>query len=174
MQLQHHVFWSCPVASAIRATLASALPPLTPLPCSAVWLLRAPPGLQAEVWAVVCAAAVEAMAFGHRFLWALQRGQEEQDELLDPTQSLITAFFPVVPAPSQPPEDPASVLVRRASHRAVALFWSYLVEFVALAKVLKGWTAVSTTHPFLGVLREEGSASLQLNLPPGVLWEHSD
>ena len=174
MQLQHHVFWSCPVASAIRATLVSALPPSTPLPCSAVWLLRAPPGLQDDVWAVVCAAAVEAMALGHRFLWALQRGQEEQEELLVPTQSLITAFFPVVSPPSQPPEDPSSVLVRRASHRAVALFWSYLVEFVALATVPKGWTAVSATHPFIGVLQEEGHASLQLNLPPGILWENTD
>ena len=66
------------------------------------------------------------------------------------------------------------MLVRRASHRAVALFWSYLVEFVALATVPKGWTAVSATHPFIGVLQEEGHASLQLNLPPGILWENTD
>ena len=174
MQLQHHVFWSCPVASAIRATLVSALPPSATLPCSAVWLLRAPSGVQKEVWVVVCAAAIEAMAFGHRFLWALQRGQEDQEALLDPTQTLITAFFPVATPPSQPPEDPTSVLVRRASHRAVAVFWSHLVEFVALAKVPKGWTAVPPTHPFIGVLQEEEHASLQLNLPPGVLWENTD
>ena len=119
---------------------------------------------------MVCAAAIEAMAFGHRFLWALQRGQEEQEALLDPTQSLITAFFPVVSPPPQPPEDPATVLVRRASHRAVALFWSHLVEFVSL-KVPKGWPAVTADHPFIGVLVEDGRASLRLNLPPGVVWE---
>jgi hypothetical protein len=113
------------------------------------------------------------MAFGHRFLWALQRGQEEQEELLDPTQNLITAFFPVVSPPAQPPEDPTSELVRRASHRAVALFWSYLVEFVELAKVPQGWTTVPTSHPFIGVLREDGHASLHLNLPPGVLGNNS-
>jgi hypothetical protein len=175
MQLQHHVFWSCPVASAIRATLVSALPPSATLPCASVWLIQSPSGVQAEVWAVVCAAAIEAMGFGHRFLWALHRGQEEQEELLDPTQSLITAFFPpVVPQSSQPPEDPTSALVRRASHRAVALFWSHLVEFVSLAHVPKGWTAVSATHPFIGVLKEGGRASLQLNLPPDVLWEDTN
>ena len=175
MQLQHHVFWSCPVASAIRATLVSALPPSATLPCSSVWLMQAPSGVQAEVWAVVCAAAIEAMGFGHRFLWALHRGQEEQEELLDPTQSLITAFFPpVVSQSSQPPEDPTSALVRRASHRAVALFWSHLVEFVSLAHVPKGWTAVSATHPFIGVLKEGERASLQLNLPPDVLWEDTN
>ncbi len=175
MQLQHHVFWTCPVASAIRATLVSALPPPATLTCSAVWLMQAPSGVRAEVWAVVCAAAIEAMAFGHRFLWALQRGQEEQEALLDPTQSLITAFFPPVASQaSQPPEDPTSTLVRRASHRAVALFWSHIVEFVSLAEVPKGWTAVPTTHPFIGVLREGERGSLQLNLPPDVLWEDTN
>ena len=137
--------------------------------------MQAPSGVQAAVWAVVCAAAIEAMGFGHRFLWALHRGQEDQEELLDPTQSLITAFFPPVASQaSQPPEDPATALVRRASHRAVALFWSHLVEFVSLAEVPKGWTAVPTTHPFIGVLREGERASLQLNLPPDVLWEDTN
>ena len=134
--------------------------------------MQAPSGVQKGVWTVVCAAAIEAMGFGHRFLWALHRGQEEQEELLDPTQSLITAFFPpVVSQTLQPPEDPTSALVRRASHRAVALFWSHLVDFVSLATVPQGWTAISVSHPFIGVLREGESASLQLNLPPDVLWE---
>jgi hypothetical protein len=137
--------------------------------------MQAPSGVQAEVWAVVCAAAIEAMGFGHRFLWALHRGQEEQEEILDPAQSLITAFFPpVVSQLSQPPEDPTSALVRRASQRAVALFWSHLVDFVSLAKVPQGWTAVSATHPFIGVHQEGERASLQLNLPPDVLWQDSN
>ena len=124
---------------------------------------------------MVSLSAIEAMGFGHRFLWALHRGQEEQEELLDPAQSLITAFFPpVVSQSSQIPEDPTSALVRRASHRAVALFWSHLVEFVSLAHVPKGWMAVSATHPFIGVLKEGERASLQLNLPPDVLWEDTN
>ena len=112
------------------------------------------------------------MAFGHRFLWALHRGEEEMEESLDPTQSLITAFFPVVSLSSQqPPEDPKTILVRRASHRAVAHFWSHLVDFVSLASIPEGWSGLRTSHPFIGVRRAEEQSSLQLNLPPGIVWE---
>ena len=55
-------------------------------------------------------------------LWALHWAEEETEDCLDPTQSLITAFFPVVSQGSRTPEDQASILVRRASHRAVAVF----------------------------------------------------
>ena len=87
-------------------------------------------------------------------------------------QSLITAFFPVVPrSPQQPPEDPSTILVRRASHRAVAHFWSHLLDFVSLASVPEGWSALPTSHPFMGVRRAVERSSLQLNLPPGIVWE---
>ena len=73
---------------------------------------------------MVCAAAVEAMDWGRRYLWALTRQSEEAEELLDPTQTLITAFFPAVTPPvTQPPaataEDQRADRVQRASHRAV-------------------------------------------------------
>ena len=48
------------------------------------------------------------MGFGRRYLWALALGiggQEEAVKMLDPTQSLITAFPPVITTPS-PTEDP--------------------------------------------------------------------
>ena len=174
MQLQAHVFWSCPVATAVRATLRSTLSqqPAAPLPCSAVWLLQAPPHTHDGVWAVVCATAVEAMEFGRRYLWALARGQEEAEETLDPTQSLITAFFPVITPSPTATDDLTSARIRRASHRAVAQFWCLLLDFVALNSVPKGWGAVPPDHPFIGVQQAEGEkATLQLNLPPSIVWE---
>ena len=78
----------------------------------------------------------------------------------------------MVPRSSQqPPEDPATILARRASHRAVAHFWSHLVDFVSLASVPEGWSGLPTSHPFIGVRRDEDMSSLQLNLPPGIAWE---
>ena len=91
-----------------------------------------------------------AMAFGHRFLWALHRAEEER-ECLDPTQSLITTFFPVVSQGSHTPEDQASILVRQASHPAVALFRSFLVDFVSLSSVPPGWSSLAAAHPFIGM-----------------------
>ena len=49
IQRQIHVFWSCPVAAAVRNSVASALPSDTQIPCSALWLLQAPPGINREV-----------------------------------------------------------------------------------------------------------------------------
>ena len=174
MQLQIHTFWSCPVAAAVRASVSSALPPETQFPCSALWLLQAPPGLHSGAWSVVRAATVEAMDWGRRYLWALARDCEEAEELLDHTQTLITAFFPAADPASTPPataEDQQATLVRRASHRAVAQLWCFLNDFVAQTDVPDGWQAIAADHPFIGVREEGGRARLQLNLPPGVEWE---
>jgi hypothetical protein len=124
---------------------------------------------QASIWAVVCAAAVEAMDWGHRYLWALAQGCKEAEEDFDPTQPLITAFFPVVP-PAQPaaPIDQPSNPVHRASRRAVVQFWRLVQDFVSLASVPIGWQKVAAYHPFLGVEGAGGQVALRLNLPPGV------
>ena len=112
------------------------------------------------------------MEFGRRYLWALARGQEEAEETLDPTQSLITAFFPVITPSPTATDDPTSARIRRASHRAVAQFWCLLLDSVALNSVPKGWGAVPPDHPFIGVQQAEGEkATLQLNLPPSIVWE---
>ena len=177
MQQQIHVFWSCPIAAAVRESVSSALPLETQLPCSALWLLQTPSGIHSEVWSVACAAAVEAMNWGRRYLWALSRDCEEAEELLDHTQTLITAFFPpVAPASTAPvtEEDREATLVRRASHRAVAQFWCFLQDFVEQRYAPEEWRAVAATHPFIGVLVEGGTARLLLNLPPGVEWEGRD
>ena len=177
MQQQIHVFWSCPIAAAVRRSVSSALPPETQLPCSALWLLQAPPGIHSGVWSVACAAAVEAINWGRRYLWALSRDCEETEELLDHTQTLITAFFPLVAPTSTAPvteEDRQATLVRRASHRAVAQFWCFLQDFVEQRYAPEEWRAVTATHPFIGVLVEGGTARLLLNLPPGVEWEGRD
>ena len=177
MQQQIHVFWSCPVAAAVRNTVSSALPPETQIPCSALWLMQAPHGISKEVWSVVCAAAVEAMDWGRRYLWALSWDCEEAEESLDHTQTLITAFFPAIGPASTPPvteEGQQATLVRRASHRAVAQFWCFLQDFVGQRYAPEEWRAVAATHPFIGVLVEGGRARLQLNLPPGVEWEGQD
>jgi len=175
MQLQTHTFWSCPVATAVRASIASALPLATELPCSALWLLQAPRGVHSGVWSVVCAAAVEAMNRGRRHLWALTQKREEEEEHIDHTQTLITAFFPAAapaaPSPLGEEEDQQAVLVRRASQRAVAEFWCFLVDFVQQQYAPEGWQSVAATHPFIGVRGEGDGARMQLNLPPGVAWE---
>jgi hypothetical protein len=176
MQLQSHVFWSCPVAAAVRASISSALPRARHLPCSALWLLQAPSGVHKGVWSVVCAAAVEAMDWGRRYLWALTRQSEEAEELLDPTQTLITAFFPAVTPPvTQTPavtaEDQRAERVRRASHRTVVHFWCLLSDFVQQIYVPDEWRGFPATHPFIGIQGEDAQATLRLNLPPGVVWE---
>ena len=82
---------------------------------------------------MACAAAVEAMNWGRRYLWALSRDCEEAEELLDHTQTLITAFFPAIGPDSVPPvteEDQQVSLVLRASHRAVAAWRSSECRFL--------------------------------------------
>ena len=120
---------------------------------------------------------MEAINWGRRYLWALSRDCEETEELLDHTQTLITAFFPLVAPTSTAPvteEDRQVTLVRRASHRAVAQFWCFLQDFVEQRYAPEEWRAVGATHPFIGVLVEGGTARLLLNLPPGVEWEGRD
>ena len=59
-----------------------------PLARDSVWLLRAPPRMHQCVWEPVCAATLDAMAFGRRMLWAVH-----PDERPDhPQQMRITRF----------------------------------------------------------------------------------
>ncbi|KAG1670863.1 hypothetical protein FOA52_000365 [Chlamydomonas sp. UWO 241] len=69
LQAREHYFWSCPVAASVAAEIRLGLGlPVADGPSRAdVWLLHPPPaavvasGLHAGAWAVVCAAAVDAM-----------------------------------------------------------------------------------------------------------------
>ena len=66
-----HVFWSGPVALAVRHQLAAALRPLVPTQ-QHVWLLD-PPSLSIAplVWSLVAMAAASAMHRGRKHLWQL-------------------------------------------------------------------------------------------------------
>jgi hypothetical protein len=95
---RHHHFWACPVAqavvAAVQAALAAAAPPPAeqpaPLLPANIWLARAPPGLDARVWGVVCLAAVEAMNRGRRSLAAAalrRRSEQLQQQQRQPASS---------------------------------------------------------------------------------------
>jgi hypothetical protein len=66
---RQHSFWDCPVAVAVRAQLALALHEAPSQPH--VWLLQPPrASLRPGVWTLVCLAALSAMEYGRRRLWA--------------------------------------------------------------------------------------------------------
>ena len=70
-------------------------------------------GVHSGGWSVVCAAAVEAMT---RFLWAFHWAEEEMEDGLDSTQSLITTFFLVIQMSGlSDPYNQMTILVRRDS-----------------------------------------------------------
>ena len=126
--LEHH-FWACPVATAVHtsisATIAAHNPGAAPISLDQLWLCRAPPSVYADVWQVVCLAAVAAMDSGRRRMYALSRG------------------------PAQPPPYPPSVIAS-SSRFAVARFWSLLADFVGLRRVPARWRPhCRPGHPFI-------------------------
>ena len=135
-----------------------------PLARDSVWLLRAPSGVHQCVWEPVCAAALDAMAFGRRMLWAVHLNERPDD----PQQTRITRFFPVLS-----PRRPAPVV--RAGRRAAARFWERLQDLAVLDEYpLKDrrWESVSPGHPFLGVEdvpdRPERPRRFVVNMPAAM------
>ncbi|KAG1677145.1 hypothetical protein FOA52_000951 [Chlamydomonas sp. UWO 241] len=160
-----HYFWECRVATAVvgavRAGLEAKGVLAGALACRHVWLLQPPDAaVYADVWRVVCVAALDAMAYGRRLLWALHldTGAAPPDD-----QSLITDFFPVLTAgPAQP--DKAD----RAGRAAVARFWTGLQEIASLDRVPPAWAAADgppPDHPFIGVVRAGDRPRLCLHAP---------
>lgn len=132
-----HAFWECPVAVAVRQQLQLGLGGVR-IERAHVWLLQAPSqACQVPVWQVVGLAALGAMEYGRRRLWA-QSGQDGQ------------------------PEDLVGVVGRAAG----LFFWSELQDFVLARRGGLGplWERVGRGHPFLqaGV---GGAADLCLNVP---------
>ena len=131
-----HTLWDCQVAQAVRQQLSTALPQPVPVTQAAVWLLRTPaPTVQQPVWAVASLAALEAMDFGRRFMWARTRA----------TAAAATD--------SGQRADPAST-VAAAANTAAARFWLHLADFVyanpsgpTAWQLLAG--AMGQGHPFL-------------------------
>ena len=113
-----------------------------PLARDSVWLLWAPPGVHQCVWEPVCAAALDAMAFGRRLLWAVHLDGRPDD----PQQTRITRYFPVLS-----PRLPAPVV--RAGRRAAARFWERSQGLVMLDEYpLKDqrWVSRFAWPPFPG------------------------
>ncbi len=179
-----HFFWDCPVAVAVRATIATALGP-TPASAASrpsVWLCRAPDCIHHGVWLVVCMAALSAMNHGRRQLWRLTKAAEarlsaamaaarkaaarrRQHTLLEMKGFALR----VNPRP----------LIARASALAVADFWGRLASFAALGRVPAAWhSQVGACHPFLcngGLVVNMGAArSLLRGAAGGLSWGGRD
>ena len=164
LALRTHCFWLCPVATAVVATIASALPPgARHLQCADVWLLRPPAGsgVDQRVWALVSMVAVEAMQVGRKAMWSMH-AKESSPEV---TQTLITDYFPVLSVGGVAPLS----LIARASRFAVARFWSLLQDFALVGQA--PWSGdLDASHPFFCV--RDGQFTLQLpielTLPPSI------
>jgi hypothetical protein len=154
LQAREHYFWSCPVAASVVVELQHGLGlPVADGPSRAdVWLLRPPAaavvasGLHTGAWAVVCAAAVDAMERGRRRMWA---------SVLGP---------PAAGLGRTPAGDAAAVTV--AGRRAAAEFWSLLQDFVGVGQFPAAWGVLPGNHPFFGCLSYGGEQRTVLNRPP--------
>jgi hypothetical protein len=134
---QHH-FWECPIArgvvsqleAAMAATALATAPPPAPLTLAHIWLARPPPGLHADLWGVVCLAAVEAMAHGMRRLTGMvlrrrerlrqqQQGQPQPQQQHQPQPSFVQLTLDgwVLPGGgAAPPDPPPPHTADNASH----------------------------------------------------------
>lgn len=147
---RQHYFWECAVARVLVEHVQAALPGRQVLRRH-LWLLQPPAGVHACVWEPVCAAVLEAMAFGRKLLWA-----RHEERLPQPGQRCITQFFPVVRARQSPQPPP---LHERVGRLAVAKFWELLQGLVTLDECPvkdRRWEAVPADHPFLSVTRVTG------------------
>ena len=71
-QARQHSFWDCPIATAIRHDIATALhisPSLLTQPD--LWLMRPPThtSISPDLWTATCLAALDAMEYGRASLW---------------------------------------------------------------------------------------------------------
>jgi hypothetical protein len=131
---RQHSFWDCPVAVAVRDQLATAMG--SPPTRASLWLLRpTPAGLCPGSWTLVCLAALDAMDFGRRYLWAGHRSHRTD----------------AVPQPA------AVVAVGNA---AAARFWHNLQDFTAAHAAPPPSWPVSPGHPFLYL--RDGRLALRL------------
>jgi hypothetical protein len=133
-----HSFWTCPIASHLRALLSRCLnpflpisaPPLTP---SNLWLGLPPPTsppLVPKVWWCVCLAALDAMELGRRLTWSLP----------NPAVDII-------------------------SPQITTRFWDTL-HHISLLPSTSSWN-VPPSHPFISSAATPAGAHLQVApLPP--------
>lgn len=121
---QHH-FWDCPAAQAIVHELESCLGAGQHLARPHLWLGWVPEGAPTCSWPVVCLSAVRAMWTARGMLMLPERrgglgGGTPEQQM------------------------------QRVKGRAVAAFWSYLLDFTRLGKVPQSWRRrLGPSSPFL-------------------------
>lgn len=102
-----HVFWHCQPARAVRALLQHNLPAGVQLQARHLWLLERPSeGIHAGVWAVVCMAALTAIARARACMWARHKAQQAQ-RAAGPRQRTLDELW----GGARMPEHPADALL---------------------------------------------------------------
>ena len=132
---RQHTFWECPVALAVRHQITSCLSMPNLLQQKHVWLLQALPGVDCTVWTVVCLAAVDAMEYGRKFLWA--------QHLHPPHQVTHIAAQPYALV-----HDGMLPLVQQIANSAAARFWHNIQDYVHTCPPGPLLT-LRTDHPFI-------------------------
>jgi hypothetical protein len=162
-----HSFWDCPVALAVRTQLDAALPGVH-LTRADVWLVHKPrPALLDPVWQVVCCAALEAMDFGRRMLWARRYAPGWPDPGPRGLQALRQAVLPdLVDAHVWPAIVAArAAAVQEVANRAAARFWLTMADFAdAQVQVPVGFQHIQPAHPFLALT----NGRLVARIPPDI------
>jgi hypothetical protein len=135
---------------------------------AAVWLLRKPsPALVDPVWRLVCLAALDAMDFGRRLLWARRHATDWPDPGPVGLAALRLAILPdLVDSHVWPAVTAArAVTVDAVSNQAVARFWLTLSDFADThVEPPAGFVTTPAGHPFLAVV----GGRLRARLPPGL------
>jgi hypothetical protein len=172
---RRHHFWDCPVAQGVLDTIAAQLAPhQLPLAPAHIWLARAPPGLHAGVWDVVCLLVVAAMDKGRRHATrrllgsspsAPRRGSSSGSSSSGPSAprrgSGSGSSGPLAPrrssgsgsgsgSGSTPATAAGLALAVTVARRASAWFWDQLEELCSLGLLPAAWqAAVDSSHPFI-------------------------
>ena len=132
---RQHTFWECPVAMAVRHQITSCLGMPNLLQQQHVWLLQALPGIDHKVWTVVCLAALDAMEYGRKFLWA------QHLHPLHQVTHIAAQPYALVHADVLP-------LVQQIANAAAARFWHNIQDYVHTCPPGPLLT-LRTDHPFI-------------------------
>ncbi|KAG2452484.1 hypothetical protein HYH02_002723 [Chlamydomonas schloesseri] len=139
---QHH-FWGCAVAKAVVAQINAHTPGPQPISQAQLWLVQAPSGVQQCVWDVVAMAALAAIEHGRVRLRGMTRAAAAQGDqaaaaAAAPTEAAAAAAAGAdadpdeVPPTQLTPPQPGVNHTELACARAVADFWSRLLQFAQL------------------------------------------